>query len=282
MYAICRSLKIKNPADISASDNHCQRVEGNQTNRAHINSELSKYNITRHHFIHEDGSPMGLNEVVNDFMKCDNIKIPRKDSVRMVEYVLSISHAYFDGCDVKKGLEDEKIRKFVDGADVFLNKEPYTLCLNWHLHLDESTPHIHAHCIIATQSKKGIILNASKVLGGKKKLSALQDRYHQTMLKYVNNIKRGISSDITKVSHTTIKEFHTAMKKLKNIGFNDEMVSSISNKLIKEPDKGLESAIYIALEDPEIFRKRAEELMKQNLRKKEQGFSRNPGQNKTE
>jgi len=274
MYAICRTLKIKKAADIAACDNHCQRIEGRESDRSHINSELTPYNTTARHFVHEDGSPMKLNEVFDDYTKSQDIKIPRKDSVRMVEYLFTVSPQYFEGCDRTKGLEDEKIKTFADGAIHFLSNEEHTTCLNWHLHLDESTPHIHAHCIITSESKNGTIVNASMVLDGKKKLSALQDRYFETMSSYIDGIKRGLSSDITRTSHVTIKEFRAAINQLKNSGFDAEMVNNISHKLIKNPDKGLESAIAEAENDPEIFRQRAEELRKNPPRTNEKGFYR--------
>ena len=155
MYAIFRAQKIKKAADMAASDNHCQRTEGRKTDNSHINAEFSMYNVSAHHYARPDGSPMPLHEVFEQFLKSDNIVIPRKDSVKVVEYLMTVSPQYFEGCDVTKGLEDEKIRNFAKGAINFVENENNTLCLNWHLHLDESTPHIHAHCIIATENKKG-------------------------------------------------------------------------------------------------------------------------------
>ena len=82
------------------------------------------------------------------------------------------------------------------------------------------------------------------------------------MANFIPGIKRGISKQITHASHISIKQFHSAMNQLRQIGFDADMVNSITRKLIQVPGKGIEAAINKAVAEPELFKLRAEELKK--------------------
>jgi hypothetical protein len=262
MYAICRALKLKGN-DVAASHNHCERTEERKSLSSHIDEALTPYNLIEH------------NETFEEFIKRNNVKIPRKDSVLEVEYMLTLSPEYFDGCDRTKGYKDPKIREFVDGVTEFLNREGKnnTAVLDWHLHLDEETPHIHAHVVIFDYNKKkDCILNASKVLDGRKKLTELQDRYYFSMNQRVKGLKRGISADITGAKHMTLKEVKNALGELKKAGLSREMITNITRELIKNPQSLVNEVIKKEYERPGEQSKKAEELKQNPPKKNDKGF----------
>jgi Plasmid recombination enzyme len=241
MYGICRTLKMKVATDISASENHCARIEGRETHKrdADIRPELSKYNVSMTQgWVKDDGSMMTLNEQIECVMKEENIIAPRKDSVKVVEYMLTLSPEFFEGCDITKGLEDEKIKAFLDGTTHFLNKEPNTRVINWHLHLDEKSPHLHAHVMITDVNKKNQqILNVGKVLDGRAKLSLLQDRYFDIMKQYVPGLKRGVSSDLTERKHLTLKEIGKALRGLEKVGISPDKIERLAGEIVRDQVK---------------------------------------------
>lgn len=246
MYAICRVLKMKDATDISASDNHCMRVDGRGTDGSHIDSELSKYNVYSQNFHREDRTAMRLNEAFDTAIQAYEIKIPRKDSVKIVEFMLTLSPECFEGINVLNGLNDPKIKEFYRGATDFLSRENDIL-LDCHLHLDETTPHIHAHVIMTDTNKKGdLILNASHKLDGRKKLSALQDRYFDSMKRHIPGLKRGIPSEITNAKHMTLKQIRKSLQTLEKTGLSQEIINHVAHELVVNTSVGLEKAIEMA------------------------------------
>lgn len=274
MYAICRVLKMKNTTDISASDNHCMRVDGRGTEDSHIDTELSQHNVYSQNYHREDGSAMGLNEALETAIQNYEIKVPRKDSVKVVEFMFTLSPEYFEGVNVSDGLNDPKIKAFYRSASDFLGREN-DIVLDFHLHLDETTPHIHAHVIMTDTNKKGeCILNASKKLDGRKKLSALQDRYFDSMKRHVPGLKRGIPSEITNAKHMTLKQIRKSLQALIKTGLSNEIINHVARELVVNPSLGIEKAIEIAKGKPAQHDQRAEELKQNPLKVNDKGFSK--------
>lgn len=97
---------------------------------------------------------------------------PRKDSVEAVELVLSASHEYFVGRDGE--IDPERLERWVGQATKFISdRRNLGICAKAVLHLDERTPHIHAHMVPITEDGR---LSATHFLDGPKKMQALHTR----------------------------------------------------------------------------------------------------------
>lgn len=98
------------------------------------------------------------------------------------------------------------------------------------LHVDETTPHIHAFVVPIDEKGK---LNCRHFLGGADKLHRLQDSYAAAMRPY--GLERGMEH--SKAEHTEIKEFYGIIKQ-KDIILPEpklwEFASTYKDKLLKD------------------------------------------------
>jgi hypothetical protein len=79
------------------------------------------------------------------------------------------------------------------------------------LHLDESTPHIHAYLVPLDERNK---LNCKSIFGGREKLSQFQDSYAAAMKPL--GLERGIKR--SRATHTEIKKYYGAVAKEPDLG----------------------------------------------------------------
>ena len=121
----------------------------------------------------------------------------RKNAVLAVEHVLTASPEFF-----RDKTPDEVMawaRASVASMEEFWGKDNVVSAV---LHLDEATPHIHLYTV-PIDPKTGR-LNARGFIGGRDKLSALQDHYAKDMA--VFGLERGVKG--SKAKHTRVKEFY--------------------------------------------------------------------------
>lgn len=259
MYAIMRSLKLKSDTDISASDNHCQRLnKDNHIDPGNIDQNLTPFNWSMNR--------KSLHDNYQEAVQAYDIHQPRKDSVKVVEFMMSLSPEYFDRANRKSGKNDPLIKEFLVATHEFLNRLPGTLLLNMHLHVDEpgAAPHIHAHVVILGQDKNGrTILNASRLLDGKKKMSELQDLYHMSIIRRIEGVQRGLPASITKRKHIPLKDIRKSLAKLTDMGVGPDQINRITTNLIAavkytnsiKSDQDIEHIIKNEIEKIEIEKK---------------------------
>ena len=194
MYSILRLNKIKNRAQLAAAQNHNLRLK-----------PVSNCDPAKSHLNMNSGakSYKELVAEIEDKFYQHNIK-PRIDSVQAVEVILSASPEFFEDNDT------EKLRQWANENYKWAKKEFGTNLLQFTLHRDETTPHIH---MIFTPITSDGRLSCKDLYGGAAKLSALQNRYAEAMAKF--GLKRGNKK--SKSEHTDIKEFYTLVQKLKNL-----------------------------------------------------------------
>lgn len=193
MYCILRLKKIKTRAQLSACQNHNLRlkpVPNADPNKTHLNKTAGAADYKT------------LIAELEDKFNKHNIK-PRKDSVQAVEVVLTASPEFFTG-------EEEQLRKWVNQNYKWAKKEFGSNLLQFTLHQDELTPHIH---LIFTPITTDGRLSMKDLYGGKDKLQSLQSRYAESMGEF--GLKRGKEGSLAK--NTTIKEFYNFTNKLKNL-----------------------------------------------------------------
>ena len=128
---------------------------------------------------------------------------PRKDSVEAVELVLSASHEYFVGRDGE--IDPERLERWVEKEMEFLrDRRNCGICAKAVLHLDERTPHIHAHMVPVTEDGR---LSATHFLDGPKKMQELHTR-HAAYMKELG-LERGRLG--SRATHQRVKQFYASV-----------------------------------------------------------------------
>ena len=144
---------------------------------------------------------------------------PQTDSVLAVEFLMSASPDYFK--EGFSGSRKSKLENFCRNSKVWLKQNfGEENLVEMTLHMDESTPHIHAVIVPIVEKKVKIgrsikreitqnRLTASDFFDGREKLSDLQTSFAQ-----VQGLERGIKG--SKAKHTTVKEFYTTVTEVSN------------------------------------------------------------------
>lgn len=123
----------------------------------------------------------------------------RKNAVLAVEHMLTVSPEWAKGktqADIERWAQDS-----VQWLRDRYGSDQVAYCA---LHQDETTPHIHALVVPLHENK----LNAFHYLGGREKLSAMQDSYAERMAPH--GLERGIKG--SRAHHTTVKEWYAAVE----------------------------------------------------------------------
>jgi hypothetical protein len=144
---------------------------------------------------------------------------PQTDSVLAVEFLMSASPDYFK--EGFSGSRKSKLENFCRNSKVWLKQNfGEENLVEMTLHMDESTPHIHAVIVPIVEKKVKIgrsikrevtqnRLTASDFFDGREKLSDLQTSFAQ-----FHGLERGIKG--SKAKHTTVKEFYTTVTEVSN------------------------------------------------------------------
>ena len=128
----------------------------------------------------------------------------RKDSVRLVEAMITASPEFFQGKSQKE------IRSFFERSVEFLkfHQSPDTL-LSAVVHMDEETPHMHLSFVPITEDGR---LCAKDIVGNKKRLTQWQDDYWSYMVKKYPDLERGESASETGRTHIPPRIYKQATK----------------------------------------------------------------------
>lgn len=205
---VLTTLKYPNMHTLYGLEKHLTRLN-NPANVDSKKSHLNKVII---------GSKSLCKDTQN-LLKHKGIKRLRKNGVLAIEVVLSFSQSFIRHSDgsYKDGAND-KFKSWVKASKGWLVDEFGENCIHASLHLDETTPHIHAVIIPVAErvNKKGntvVNLNARGITGGKEKLSGLQDRYANSV-KHLG-IKRGRKG--SRAKKTTLQQYYKALNESKEI-----------------------------------------------------------------
>ena len=155
------------------------------------------------------------------------------------------------------------MKEWVKTQISFLEKENYGKCVNAVLHLDESTPHIHALILPIVDNK----LNNKSFWRGKNSYGRLQDIYNTANSKF--GLKRGEEKSKTLVDHTTLKDYRDLIRQDKDE--ENEFYNELSKNILDTPPRknfiGLEKK-YSAEEVKEIATNTFKKLNRQRRRAK--------------
>lgn len=182
-FAILRIAKLKTIGNIAAAIAHNERK-----------MEVPNADPSADFFV-DDDYHASAEEISDELSK---MKV-RKNAVLAHHVVLTASPEFF------KNAEAEEIQAFAAAAEEFLKQEwGKENIKNLTLHLDESTPHLHAICLPVINGK----LNAKHITGDRTKMKGLQDRFHAKVSSM--GLRRGISRS-TRVSHKSVRQWYAEM-----------------------------------------------------------------------
>ena len=211
-YGILRFAKYKGP-EIGQIEAHNERAKESyasnpdiDTNRSKLNYNLlappPKYRAEAEQQIREAG--------------CRT----RKDSVRLVETLITASPEFFQGKSQKE------IRGYFERALEFMKtkQDPDTF-VSAVVHMDEKTPHMHLCFVPITEDGR---LSAKDIVGNKKKLTQWQDEYWSYMVKKYPDLERGESASETGRTHLPPRIFKQATKMHRLEQKLKELLSSIN------------------------------------------------------
>jgi hypothetical protein len=137
---------------------------------------------------------------------------PRSDSVEAIEVLLTASPEWWR--DDNDEIDHKKVDQFSAAAREFLLKrENGGICVKAILHMDERTPHIHAHTVPIDPKGK---LNCKHYFGTRGKFSMWQDRWAEQVKEL--GLERGEQG--SRARHTTVKEFYRAIERDPHIRVN--------------------------------------------------------------
>lgn len=198
--SVLRFEKIKSFTAINLSESHVYRYSETpnaNAEKTHLNSVLI-------------GKPNISSRIKKTYENL-NIK-PRKNAVLAMDCILSLSNGAFKN--------EGNIEEFHKSAKNFLEKTFKGRCISAVIHLDETTPHVHA--VILPLEKKGgkWKLNARKLFS-KTTLSQYQKKYYEHMKLEFQNLSPPNFGE--KAKHNKISSYYRAI--------NDSKPSSMSRKI---------------------------------------------------
>ena len=144
----------------------------------------------------------------------------RKDSVRLVETLITASPEFFHG------KSHQEIRGYFERALEFMKtkQDPNTF-VSAVVHMDEKTPHMHLCFVPITEDGR---LSAKDIVGNKKRLTKWQDEYWSYMVKKYPDLERGESASETGRTHLPPRIFKQATRMHRLEQKLKELLSSIN------------------------------------------------------
>ena len=191
-YAIMRAQKLKSH-QIHFSQNHNERNHRSYSNND-INLDKTKNN---YHLIESKNFSRDTEHIIQKNYK--GTKAIRKDAVKNIELIFTSDKDFFDK------LTPENERKFFEKSlefaqEYFGEKNVFSAIV----HKDETTPHMHVNLVPITKNGK---LSAKEVIGNRKDLEQMQDKYFEKISKTFPELERGKKKEITNKLHKSLEEF---------------------------------------------------------------------------
>ena len=256
-YGILRFKKYKGPA-ISPIEAHNERTKEQYASNPDIDTNRSRYNL---HLVQPQGR---YREEADRMIAAAHCRV-RKDSVRVVEALVTASPEFF------KGKSRSEIKAYFEYALKFLEgrQRPDTF-LSAVVHMDEKTPHLHLCFVPLTPDGR---LSAKEIIGNRKNLVKWQDDFWQHMVKQYPELERGESASQTGREHIPPRIFKEMTQLTKQKEQLDALLVGINpfngKSRAAEISKVLDSYI------PNVAR------MKDQLRKYNIAFSQTVSENKS-
>ena len=193
-YAIPRVQRLKSVSAIKASQAHCNRTR--ETKNADPDRTPSNRQLL--------GNIETLLEQIQVILDATTQKRKiRSDANLAGEILFTASPTWYRKQNsLNEEIDLEKVDQFSEGVTQFLQQEFGPYCVSAVLHLDEITPHIHAH-IVPVHRETGW-LSWDDLFGGPEKLRQFHDRYAKFMEPL--GLVRGVRGTIA--DHETMQNFY--------------------------------------------------------------------------
>ena len=190
-YAILRFAKYEGP-EISNIEAHNERTKEKYASNPDVDSSRSRLNF---HLVEPPGKYRAEAERQIAEAGCRT----RKDSVRLVEAMITASPAFF------KGKKRAEIKAFFEQALKFVEeRQDKKTLISAVVHMDEKTPHMHLSFVPLTADGR---LCAKEIVGNKKKLTLWQDDFWSAMVEKYPDLERGESASQTGREHIPPRVF---------------------------------------------------------------------------
>ncbi len=193
-YAILRFAKYKGP-EIGQIETHDERTKEKYASNPDVDTSRSHLNF---HLVAPDCKYRTEAERQIAAAGCRT----RKDSVRVVEALVTASPEFF------KGKKRAEVRAYFEEALRFIERhQSKDTIISAVVHMDEKTPHMHLSFVPLTADKR---LSAKDIVGNKKKLTWWQDQFWKHMVKKWPDLERGESASKTGRTHIPPRLFKEA------------------------------------------------------------------------
>lgn len=193
-YAILRFAKYKGP-EIGQIEAHNERKKEKYASNPDVDVSRSHLN---YHLVQPERKYRAEAEKQIAKAGCRT----RKDSVRVVEALVTASPEFF------KGKKRAEIRTFFEETVRFITKhQDKSTIISAVVHMDEKTPHMHLSFVPLTPDKR---LSAKDIVGNKKKLTWWQDSFWKHMVRKYPDLERGESASETGRTHIPPRLFKEA------------------------------------------------------------------------
>ena len=195
-YAILRFAKYKGP-EIGRIEAHDERTKDKYASNPDVDTSRSRLNF---HLV----KPRRSYRAEAEKQIAEAGYRARKDSVRVVETLITASPEFFQG---KKPRE---VKEFFEYALEFIqSKQSQETIISAVVHVDEKTPHMHLCFVPLTSDGR---LSAKDIVGNKKKLTQWQDDFWKHMVKKYPDFERGESASETGRTHIPPRLFKEAVR----------------------------------------------------------------------
>ncbi|ENX4857523.1 TPA: hypothetical protein I7295_24720 [Vibrio parahaemolyticus] len=207
--SILRFEKIKSHTAINLSESHVYRF----SHTPNANPERTQFNKN---LIGKSGVSTRIKNVFNKL----GIK-PRKNAVLAMDCILSLSNDAFES--------KEDIDRFCDVSKNFLEETFKGRCVSAVIHLDETTPHIHA-LILPLEKKDGKWKLNARDIFNKSTLSQYQKDFYSYMKLAFPKLSPPMYG--SKSRHKKIKSYYEKVNN-SSIGCIEDSVSRREQELLK-------------------------------------------------
>ena len=226
-YAILRFAKYKGP-EIGRIEAHDERTKTEYASNPDVDTSRSRLNF---HLV----KPRRSYRAEAEKQIAEAGYRARKDSVRVVETLITASPEFFQG---KKPRE---VKEFFEYAlDFIQSKQSPETIISAVVHVDEKTPHMHLCFVPLTEDKR---LSAKDIVGNKKKLTQWQDDFWKHMVKKYPDFERGESASETGRTHIPPRLFKEAVRLNRQKDKITRLLSEITPLNAKKKSSEIESIL---------------------------------------
>lgn len=215
-HSILRIERVKTHSDVTGIQKHVQRETKNYANKD-IDKSKTELNYD---LLNE--SQIDFNERVSERLEngYTGKRKVRSDAIKLVDGIITSDNKFFDELS-----ELEQKDFFEHGLEFVKEEFGAENIIYATVHLDERTPHMHFGFVPLTEDGR---LSAKEVIGNKKRLSSLQDKFNDYLNERNYDLQRGESSLVSKRKHLEMSEFKNQTK------YHEKELESVKSDLMRE------------------------------------------------